>query len=264
MNTPPPLAVLQAFGVAGRPLPLYGGQQTVWRVGEAVLKPVDSTLAALEWQAEVLERLDGHPDFRVAPALRTGKGQLAMAGWTAWRYEPGEHLSRRWRDIIATAEAFHRATATLSEPGFLPRRDDPWARADRVAWGDSPAAPFDRVPELAAVFAALRPVAAPSQLIHGDLTGNVLFSKGRPPLVLDLSPYWRPAAAAVAIVVADALVFENADAGLLDAVADIAGFAQYLLRALLFRSVTDVLTRPESPVFAGYSAAIRLALRLDG
>lgn len=187
--------MLQAFGVAGRPLPLDGGQQTVWRVGEAVLKPVDSTLAALEWQAGVLERLDGHPDFRVAPALRTCKGLLAMAGWTAWRYEQGEHLSRRWRDIIATAEAFHGATATLSEPTFLPQRHDPWARADRVAWGDSPAAPFDRVPEL---------------------------------------------------------------------VADIAGFAQYLLRALLFRSVADVLTRPKSPLFAGYSGAIGLALRLDG
>ena len=41
-------------------------------------------------------------------------------------------------------------------------------------------------------------------MIHADLTGNVLFADGLPPLVLDLSPLWRPAVAAAAIVVADA------------------------------------------------------------
>lgn len=264
LNVPPPPVVLEAFGATGKPLPLAGGQQTVWRVGDAVLKPVDADLATLEWQADVLERLDGQPAFRVAPPLRTGDGQLTTAGWTAWRYEPGEHLPRRWPDIIAAGNAFHLATAGLPEPSFMQQRKDNWARADRVAWGDSPAAPFDRIPELAALFAALRPLSAPSQVIHGDLTGNVLFSKGRPPLVLDLSPYWRPAPAAVAIVVADALVFEGADAGVLTAVADMAGFGQYLVRALLFRAVTDVLARPGFPLFAGYCDAIRLALRLDG
>jgi len=37
IHSPPPQAVREAFGVTGEPLPLSGGQQTVWRVGEAVL-----------------------------------------------------------------------------------------------------------------------------------------------------------------------------------------------------------------------------------
>ncbi len=35
---------------------------------------------------------------------------------------------------------------------------------------------------------------APPQLVHGDLTGNLLFHTSLPPAVIDLSPYWRPTA----------------------------------------------------------------------
>ena len=39
---------------------------------------------------------------------------------------------------------------------------------------------------LSRLVAALRPVDAPSQLVHGDLTGNVLFAPGLPPAVIEL------------------------------------------------------------------------------
>ncbi len=39
---------------------------------------------------------------------------------------------------------------------------------------------------LNALLAALEPVPAPSQLMHGDLTGNVLFHDALPPLIIDL------------------------------------------------------------------------------
>jgi hypothetical protein len=49
--------------------------------------------------------------------------------------------------------------------------------------------------------------------------------------VIDFSPRWRPPAFASAIVVADALIWEGADASVLDAVAHIENFSQYLVRA---------------------------------
>ncbi|MBS2534427.1 hypothetical protein KGQ20_16775 [Catenulispora sp. NF23] len=78
------------------------------------------------------------------------------------------------------------------------------------------------------------------QLIHGDLTGNVLFSAGLPPAVIDFSPYWRPAAFGEAIVVGDALIWHGADAGLVrDLMSDRGpGFLQYVARAVVFRLVT--------------------------
>ena len=36
------------------------------------------------------------------------------------------------------------------------------------------------------------PIVTTSQLIHGDLTENILFAEGLSPAVIDFSPYWRP------------------------------------------------------------------------
>jgi hypothetical protein len=74
-----------------------------------------------------------------------------------------------------------------------------------------------------------------SQLVHGDLTGNVLFHDELPPAIIDFVPYWRPTEYATAIVVTDAVLWENAPTELLNGVS-----AQYLLRALIFRGVTSL------------------------
>jgi hypothetical protein len=53
--------------------------------------------------------------------------------------------------------------------------------------------------------------------------------------VIDFAPYWHPPEYAAAIVVADALCWEDAPPELADAVA-----RQYLLRALIYRGVTSI------------------------
>ena len=53
--------------------------------------------------------------------------------------------------------------------------------------------------------------------------------------MLDLVPYWRPPQWAAAVIVVDALAWGGADIGLPDRWANLAGWDQMLLRALLFR-----------------------------
>jgi uncharacterized protein (TIGR02569 family) len=268
----PAPAVLAAFGLRGEPLPLPGGQRTAWRFGDVVLKPLDTEPAILEWQERLLHRLDGRDDFRVAPPRRSTAGELVVGGWTAWRFEPGHHRRARWPEIIRLALRFALAVADLPRPAFLERRQDPWAIGDRVAWAElawqdviPPTGP--PVKHLSTLAAACRPIRARSQLVHGDLTGNVLFADGRPPLILDISAYWRPVAFSQAIVVADALVFEGADASLVDQLHD-PDAPQYLLRALMFRAVVDRLARPAEPLRPDdadpYLPAVELAIRLAG
>jgi len=119
------------------------------------------------------------------------------------------------------------------------------------------------VKHLPRLVAALRPIPAQSQLIHGDLTGNVLFHERLPPVIIDLSPYWRPPPFATAVVVADALVWEGADEKILDAVKHIRDFDQYLLRALIYRVITDHLFREQEPIRSDdadpYLPAVELA-----
>jgi uncharacterized protein (TIGR02569 family) len=246
----PPADVLAAFGVSARPEPLSGGQATAWRAVDVVLKPLDMSVDALRCQAEVLGAVE--PDgFRVAAPMRSQDGELVVDGWTAWPMLAGAHAPR-WADIVAVGERFHRALAGVERPAaVLDARTDGWARADRIAWGEQPAGDCARVPEVADLLLAARTaVSAPGQLIHGDLSGNVLFADGLPPAVIDLSPYWRPSAYASAVVAVDAVLWHGAD---LDLLSTVAADAQLLVRALLFRLLA---TRDPASAAAGYRPAI--------
>jgi uncharacterized protein (TIGR02569 family) len=173
--TAPPHSVLTAFGAVGSPEPLPGGQGTSWRAGAIVLKPLDGLPEAVEWQANVLAEIRA-TSIRVAPPIRARDGRMVVDGWTAWKHVDGHHAERRWPDIIAAGTQFHHAFAGVPRPQFIARYDDPWAIGDRVAWGEHPIDEFKAVPHIARLRDRLRPVDTPSQVIHGDLTGNVLFS----------------------------------------------------------------------------------------
>jgi uncharacterized protein (TIGR02569 family) len=263
VSEPPPPSVLASFGLRGVPVPLSGGRGTSWRVEHTVLKVADQTAEELEWQADVLDTLPLN-DFRVAHVLRARDGSPLVQGWSATEFQGGRH-EHRWAEIVRVGHRFHDALAGVARPSFLDRRSDPWAIGDRVAWDEQPL-PERPDPPLERLAAARRPPTGRNQLIHGDLTGNVLFSAELPPAIIDLAPYWRPAAFASAIVVADALVWYDADVSILAAVAHIDQFGQFLVRALIYRIVTDRLFRPGEPVPAveedPYRDAVGLACRL--
>jgi uncharacterized protein (TIGR02569 family) len=233
--------VLAAFGVDGEPVPLGGGRGTAWRCGELVLKPLDTSAEELEWQGRLLDSL-------VCDGFRVSRLRGLHDGWCGWELVEGVHRERAWPEVIAVGERFHAAVAGEPQPGFIERRTNHWAVGERVAWGELPAAEFRHVKHLERLAAALRPVdESSSQVVHGDLTGNVLFADGLPPAVIDVSPYWRPPAFASAVVVGDALLWEGADESLLAAVAHLDEFPQFLLRALLLRAVVDALFRAGEP-----------------
>ncbi|MGW9306200.1 phosphotransferase [Streptomyces cyaneofuscatus] len=235
----PPRSVLDAFGVRGIPEPLTGGQGRSVRVGGAVLKPAERTEGESEWAASVFERLPLGAGFRVPRPLRSAEGDAVVEGWTAAEFIDGRPgPSRQWPGVVAVGRAFHAALREVPRPAFLDRRTHPWAVADQVAWGEEGAAV---VPELAEPFAHLlslrRPVEGAAQVIHGDLTGNVLFSPGQDPVVIDFSPYWRPPLYAEAVVIVDGLLWYEPAPGLLAGGGDDPRWRQMLIRALIFRLV---------------------------
>ena len=211
-----PDGVLAAFGVAGVvPVRLPGGQGTTWRAGQVVLKPADSVRAG-RWFAEVYDRLNG-PGFRVPRPVRAVSGDWVALGWTCWQWVPGaavdwSGVSPRWPELIAVSRALHAALAVVPVPPWRGTEDDnPWVTGDQVAWGErdpgtllGPAA-GELAGQVRLLLAALRPVCLPSQLVHADLAGNVLFADGRTPAVIDFSPLERPAGLPLAVVAVDAL-----------------------------------------------------------
>ena len=259
----PPQDVLAAFGVSGTPAALKGGRGSSWRADQLVLKPADTSEEILAWQARVLADVP-IDNVRVGRPEPSRGGAFIVGGWSASVFCLGRHERRRWLDVVAVGRRLHRALAQVARPGFLDSRADPWAVADRAAWGDISLAPYRDAPHVARLEERLKPVQAPSQVIHGDLTGNVLFADALPPAVIDLSPYWRPIEFATAIVVADALAWERASVPELSPAMDVDQFGQLLARALLFRIVVDALGDPDSigAHATTYAPAVDLALRL--
>lgn len=229
-------AVLRAFGAGGPARPLPGGQGTSWIAGDVVLKPEEAV--AHEWLAGVMP--DG--GFRLAVPVRASDGGWIVDGWSATRWVEGAEPDYRevstWQRIIAAGRAFHRAVAHLGHPVLAQPagvRQDWWARADRVAWDE---ADVTWHPDFADTARRLREALEPPespQIVHGDLTRNVLFADGLPPAIIDVSPYWRPPSYAEGVVVADALCWHDAP----PALGEILGVpVAAVARALLFRMAT--------------------------
>jgi uncharacterized protein (TIGR02569 family) len=125
----------------------------------------------------------------------------------------------------------------VPRPDFLDDRDNWWSRADRTSW-DLAAVADD--PVLRRLMEAREPVSAVEQLVQGDLLGNVLFEPGLPPAIIDWAPYWRPTAWSAAVAVVDALCWNGAGHDLVDRWGHLPHWPQMLLRALLFRMITDL------------------------
>lgn len=261
----PSRSVVDAFGGDWPPVALAGGEGRSWRAGGVVLKPLDRSPEELEWEADLVTRTKGE-GFRLPRPVRAVDGSLTVGGWYASEFLAGRHEPGRWPEIIDAGKAFHAAVRSEQRPAFFEWRTDPWSIGDRVAWGELPLGDFGAAEQVARLSAACVPLGARAQLVHGDLTGNVLFAKGLPPAIIDLSPYWRPAPFAAAVVVTDALVWEGADASLVSELGHTDDAGQYLARALIYRIVTDLIIRGKTRFDSGkddpYGMAVTLALEL--
>jgi uncharacterized protein (TIGR02569 family) len=279
----PPDHVLAAFGLTGvRPVPLGSSWEGGWRCGEVVLSMVaDHARAA--WSAKVRETLfvDG---VRLARPVRSTDGRYVVAGWRADTFVAGTPEPRH-DEVVSSAVRLHEATAKLERPRFLTQPPvAPWAdvdvfiAADRAAWEERPlhslppgarvapgSADGQRSIELINQLAALRRATkSPSQLVHGDLYGTVLFAGTAAPGITDITPYWRPASWAAGVVVVDALSWGEADDGLIERWSPLPEWPQMLLRALMFRLAVHALhprsTAAAFPGLARTAALVRLVL----
>jgi len=232
--------VLDAFELTEIPLPLTGGEGTSYRCGDCVLKPVANQEEA-ESIAGMLSilKVDG---LRVNKPRKTVNGTWTHDGWVAYAYLEGQESKGNVLEKLRVAERLHQGLRDIPAPEFIGKRNHVWEVADNAVW-DTTGLSFDDAiqPDLDALMGQLKPVKITSQLIHGDLTGNILFHPEYPPAVIDFSLYWRPADYAKAIIIVDSIVWDDAPLTLLDAIDNTGDMQQFLIRALLWRIKTSEL-----------------------
>lgn len=242
----PGRSVLGAFGVRGEPHPVPGGRGLVWRCGDVAFKPVDASVEH-DWTCEVYDAWPPESGVGVPVPLRTSIDTWSSDGWAAHVWVEGETAAvaddPRW--FREAADDFHAATASLPRPAFLDDRHDPWAIGDRVAFGEGK--PVVAQAFVQQALARCAPVTQQAQVVHGDLTGNVLRTREGRAVVIDWPPYFRPTGWALAVVVTDAVCWQGADLSLLRQWDDLPSWPELLRRALVYRVTTRALVeqRPD-------------------
>jgi len=259
----PPIETQAEFRAAGPLFKLEGGRGTAWRVGDVTLKPLDLLPEELLWLDEVAREHSVGGELRLSLPIRSRLGKLIVDGWTAFPYLTGEHQPGRWTELAKIARDFSAIFAEVQRPDFVDKRTHAWAKADRFAWGEYDGPPIT-APYIADLLSARQQVFDPPAIVHGDLTGNVLFDPVLPPAVIDLTAYWRPVNYSIAVIAIDAVCFEGAPLSLLETISPAPDFPQYLIRALLFRLAADCLNGRPTSEYGAYQSAVGRVLELAG
>ena len=237
---PPPVEVQRGFGRVGPAERYASGRGSTFRIGDAVFKPVTDRFEA-EWIGGVLESLPEH-NVRVGRPIRATDGAWVVDGWTAWQWVEGRATKDRWDQVGAAGNQFHRSLRGISKPRFLEAREHQWAIGDRMAFGEQDGVvPSSLGEQVASLRACLVRNQLPSQVVHGDLTGNVLLAGDLPPAIIDFSPYYRPVGYATAVIVVDAIVWFGASFTLSELIEPADQRHDLLARALIFRLAAAAL-----------------------
>jgi uncharacterized protein (TIGR02569 family) len=258
-----PPHVRTAFGVAEvEPAPVIWAGRHAWQCGEVLIRPVADNAVA-SWSAGVLDGLQVE-GVRLARPIRASDGRWIVAGWAACRYVAGT-LEPRYDAVVDAANRLHAAMAAVPRPRLLDDRDDLVARSAAGAFGEikltlSPANGGGLYGQLAAY---RTPVRVPSQVVHPELFGAVLFDQAGTPGVVDLVPCWRPKEWAAAVVVVDALAWGDADPALIQHWDRLDEWPQMMLRAVLHRLALHAQHPEASPrTLAGLERAAGLVSTL--
>jgi len=233
----PSKEILEAFSIHGTPIKLSGGQGTSFKAGNVVLKPVENeeeTNCLAELTSNILEK-----GFRIARPIKTKSGEWVFKGWKANKFVKGQEVKRKWGEKLSVCQKFHKSLVGIPKPAFLDRIDNPWAIADKMVWGELPLKYGEKLaPSMHKLEKLIKPISPVNQMIHGDMTGNILFYPFASPAVIDLSLYWHPAKYAEAIIVVDSIVWYDAPDSLIDKLENTFETNQLLIRATMWRIKT--------------------------
>jgi len=161
----------------------------------------------------------------------------------AWRYQPRGPSARKVAGHPSSRRQVPRQRLRGPQPPLLLGRVDRWAVADRIAWGELllPAGGGVEQPWYGSGWPP-SPRALSSSMLTSRATSFSIRIYRR--WSSTCPPTGGPPRFAAGAIVAGALVWEGAGDQLLESLQWVADDAQLLLRALLFRAVTDLLHRP--------------------
>jgi len=232
---------------------LHGGQGDAFRSGNLVIKKVFEP-EKYRWYAELLSR---HPffDVKYSRPVRSLSGSFIEEGYGATQFLDGEFIAGRMKEKIQASKTFNRQLKDIPKPKNFNLWISPWTRAQNLAWNNFQLpVEFDTNAsrDLGELFRLWKPIDLPVQLIHVDLSGNILFD-GDVPVIIDFTPGFFPKEYAEVLLLSDSIAWFDEPLESLDLLPiNKESTFQMLLRAVLFRLSVPLFFDP-----ANYSGFIK-------
>ncbi len=238
--------ISKLFGSDEEPV-LFLDTHGVYRAGNIIIKPILEKIESEEL-AEIINQLPVSEKIRIPKPIKSINGNWIEEGYVAWTYLEGKEVGGRYKDKIEVCDFFTKIFQDVSKPKFIEARNNPWAIADRVTWGELKIQYEEKFQNIINV---IQPILKPNnlsyQIIHGDITRNIIFNEKEFPGVIDLTLYWRPKDYAKALLIVDAITWEDTNLDVYNLVVDVPEINQLLLRAGLRR----IIEQPEHVKYFG-------------
>lgn len=234
--------ILNSYNLCGDIIPLTGGQNTAVRVGNAVLKPVDD-INQCEWLLHIVSNLNPQ-GYRLSKPVQSKYGTFVYRGWACTQYEIGKDVQGRIEDKLQVSRLFHRDLSTIDFQDF-PYIENPWSKGHRIAWQidelsrDLPREAQEMISPILGMVSLKEQYNM--QIVHGDLSGNILFDEAMSPLVIDFSPTIAPVEYAEAILVCDCIAWQGSKVSEIDLLPNDKLYREMILRAIIFRLTVSAI-----------------------
>lgn len=234
--------ILNSFHLSGDIVPLRGGQHTSVRVNNAVLKPVDD-IQHCEWLLSIINNLNPH-GYRVSKPIRSRYGTFVAKGWACTHYERGRDIKGQIKEKLQVSRLFHHDLSSIPF-GDIPHIDNPWSKGHRIAWqideipGELPEEIYERLDHLLKMVRLQEQYKV--QIVHSDLSGNILFDQVLNPLVIDFSPTVAPVEYAEAILVCDCIAWQGSEVSEIGLLPNNDLYKEMMVRAIIFRLAVSAI-----------------------
>lgn len=217
---------------------LKGGQEQAIKAGHLVLKPVDDEDEYL-WIADVLNNLDT-TNINIAKPVLSLHGNYIEDGFGATEFF--SNIGHTY-DIdlgLRLCRQLSERLKHITKPSFLfENLNNPWKKAHYLAWNEISLSNLPN--ELLFLINLRKPLDFPNQLIHTDLTGNILIDKNGSTCIIDFTPSFFPKEYAEAIMIVDYVSWHNAPLSMINKMnlPELISH-QFILRALIFRMSVSI------------------------
>jgi hypothetical protein len=246
-----PKNILKSFNLEGEPIPVEGGQNTSVKVHNAILKPVEEK-EYYEWSLKLIDNITPI-SYRISKPYKNKSGSYVSSNWICNRYESGNEVDGSIEKKLKVSRLFHQDLSKFEINDF-PEPNNPWAKGHRISWQVEPLpSEFTMISkeiinELLLMIRLKRHYNV--QIIHGDLSGNILFDDRYDPLIIDFSPTIAPVEYAEAILVCDCIAWQGSNISELNLLPNNELYREMMIRAVIFRlSVKAILSGKDENSF---------------